>query len=68
MSEPTSGADLRAEREAADVTATDLGRAMGYDGPYPHTRVSQIEALARVTPTMAQRYRTALATLVEGKS
>ena len=66
MSNTTSGQQLREER--GDVSATDLGRAMGYDGPSPHSRVCQIEALARVTPRMAEKYRAALASLRGGKS
>lgn len=60
-----TGQELKDRREAAGITATALGRAMGYDGTSPHARVSQIEALARVTPRMASRYLAALAALEE---
>ena len=68
MDDTTSGPELRAEREQAGITATALGRAMGYDGTHPHVRVSQIESTVRVTTTMAARYRAALASLRGGKS
>lgn len=55
MDTPT-GAELREEREAADILAYQLAASMGVAS----SRVSQIEALARVTARTAKRYRAAL--------
>lgn len=52
-----SGAELRQHREEAGVLAYELAMSMGVAS----SRVSQIEALARVTPRTAKRYRAALA-------
>lgn len=56
MSNQTTGSELRERREEAEVASIDLARAMGVD----KSRVSQIEALARVTPRTTRRYLTAL--------
>lgn len=57
MSNETSGQDLRDLREDADLSAKDLADAMDV----VPSRISQIEALARVTPRTERRYRAALA-------
>lgn len=51
-----SGADLRREREAAGLKGFEVAAAMGVHS----SRTSQIEAMARVTPETAERYRRAL--------
>lgn len=56
MSTDTSGPDLRELREQADLTSRELAVHMGVHS----SRVSQIEALARVTPRTARRYLAAL--------
>jgi plasmid maintenance system antidote protein VapI len=60
----TTGAELRAERERAEVKLVDVARAMGVQ----HPRVSHIEALASVTKEAAARYRKALQTVISGES
>jgi transcriptional regulator with XRE-family HTH domain len=57
MSTDTSGPELRELREKADLTSRELAVHMGVHS----SRVSQIEALARVTPRTARRYLEALA-------
>ena len=57
MSTDTSGQDLRDLREEADLDAKELATHMRV---HP-SRISQIEALARVTPRAERRYRAALA-------
>lgn len=56
MSTETTGQELRALREQADVMAWELATHMQVHA----SRVSQIEALARVTVRTARRYRAAL--------
>lgn len=52
-----TGADLRDERLAAGAKVFELAARMNVHS----SRVSQIEALATVTPETAERYRAALA-------
>ena len=59
----TTGPELAAIRKELGVTATALGRAMGYRTTQPHSRVLQIEAQHTVSDAMADRYLDALATL-----
>jgi transcriptional regulator with XRE-family HTH domain len=63
MSRP-SGADLKAEREAADILGIDLAAAMGVH----QSRISQIEGQLSVTPRACRRYREALASLQVAKT
>jgi len=51
-----TGLELRLKRVARQVGVTDLATAIGVH----HSRVSQIEALARVTAITQQRYLEAL--------
>jgi transcriptional regulator with XRE-family HTH domain len=52
-----TGSELRARRVDAGVLAHELAREMQVHS----SRVSQIEALATVTPRTAERYTSALA-------
>lgn len=63
MATNPTGPELAAIRLALGVTATALGRQMGYSGNQPHSRVFQIEALASVSQRMADRYLEAIAAL-----
>lgn len=59
-----SGMDLKLQRVAADITARDLAAVMGC---HP-SRVNYIEGRRLVTPTAAEKYRAALATLTTKQS
>ena len=63
MTDKTTGPQLAEARRSAGITAKALGRAMGYGGVSPHSRVFQLESQVRVSPLMAARYRAALASL-----
>jgi len=54
-----TGNELKVLRVAAKVKAYDIAAAMGVHS----SRISQIEALADVTPETAQRYTEALQSL-----
>jgi transcriptional regulator with XRE-family HTH domain len=56
MSTPYTGQQLREMREAQDLKVFELAARMGVHS----SRVSQIEALALVTPITARRYLAAL--------
>ena len=60
-----TGRQLRKARERANVSATTLGRAMGY-GKSPHAHVLHLEREARPSEQMAARYLAALAELTGG--
>lgn len=58
--QPTTGADLKDLRIAAGAKAWEIAIEMRVHS----SRISQIEALAAVTPGTAERYRDAVARLV----
>jgi transcriptional regulator with XRE-family HTH domain len=58
---PTTGPDLRAERRAADITASDVSRRMGVSRQTVHG----IEGRAVLTVQTVQKYRKALADAIK---